>query len=624
MCGIAGFGGFEDEGLLRRMIEVLHHRGPDDTGFFTEKGVGLANARLSIIDIEGGHQPISNENGTVHVTYNGEIYNYRQLRQELQRLGHTFRTQSDTEVIVHGYEQYGDTFPAKLNGMFAIALWDSPRRRLVLARDRMGVKPLYYAVRGESILFGSEMKAILQTQIERAVDRQALYSILNLGYMPGERTLIQSIRKLPPSTYLVFEDGSTRTESYWSLPVLDGSISESAIVDQLETILQESVRDQLVADVSVGCFLSGGLDTSALVAYAAKALHQPLKTFCMGFGEETDEFKDARVIAERFGTDHHELTVDSSEAMKLYPRMIWHMEAPKYNLYPWFVAELVHKHVKVCLSGNGGDEVFGGYYARYRNALRIQKLAANPLAQLVGVACKPVKALTTNPRTLSRVRVLENLGDNAREYFVLAGVLSESLNQKLLKSGWSASELVEHYASFFQGVDLVQGLMNAELRTKLVDDLLSVDDTMSMAHSLELRVPLLDNRVVDLMATVPWRMKYAGGTEGKLLLRKVVAKHLPERILRKPKWGFSVNVQTWFRGELGELIRQVIPESDVIPRYFNERMVQRLLHRTTGRADDRRFQVLLWQLLGFHFWHKIFIESEAVNYADLRVRTLAA
>ena len=207
---------------------------------------------------------------------------------------------------------------------------------------------------------------------------------------------------------------------------------------------------------------------------------------------------------------------------------------------------------------------------------------------------------------------------------MLAGVLPESLNQKLFKSGWSGSELMQHYAPFFQGVDLVQGLMNAELRTKLVDDLLSVDDTMSMAHSLELRVPLLDNRIVDLMATVPWQMKYAGGTEGKLLLRKVVAKHLPERILRKPKWGFSVNVQTWFRGELGELIRQVVPESDVLPRYFNESMVHRLLHRTTGRTDDRRFQVLLWQLLGFHFWHKIFIESKAVDYADLRVETLAA
>ena len=409
MCGIAGFGGFEDEVLLHRMIGVLNHRGPDDTGCLTEKGVGLANARLSIIDIEGGHQPISNENGTVHVTYNGEIYNYRQLRQELQSLGHTFRTQSDTEVIVHGYEQYGETFPAKLNGMFAIALWDSTRRRLVLARDRMGVKPLYYALRDESVLFGSEMKAILQTQIERVVDRQALYSIINLGYIPGERTLIESIRKLPPSTYLVFEDGSTRTESYWSLPSLDGGISDIAVVDRLETILQDSVRDQLVADVPVGCFLSGGLDTSALVAYAAKALDQPLKTFCMGFGEETDEFTDARVIAERFGTDHHELTVDSSEAMKLYPRMIWHMEAPKYNLYPWFVAELVHKHVKVCLSGNGGDEVFGGYYARYRNALRIQKLTANPFKHFLGVACKPVKTLTTNQRTLNRIRVLESL-----------------------------------------------------------------------------------------------------------------------------------------------------------------------------------------------------------------------
>jgi len=624
MCGIAGYVGLDDEVLLHRMIGVLHHRGPDDTGFYIDSGVGLANARLSIIDIEGGHQPICNENGTVNVTYNGEIYNYRQLRQELRDLGHQFRTQSDTEVIVHGYEQYGEAFAAKLNGMYAIALWDKPNRRLILARDRMGIKPLYYAIRDKSLMFASEMKAILQGPMERIVDTQALYSILNLSYIPGERTLLQGIRKLPPSTYLVFADGETRLETYWALPKVNAQVEEAEILDKLDSTLRESISDQLVADVPVGCFLSGGLDTSVLVAYASQMSREPLKTFCMGFGEDTDEFKDAKAISEKFGTDHHELIVDSSQAMKLYPKMIWHMEAPKYNLYPWFVCELVREYVKVCLSGNGGDEIFGGYYARYQKAYQIQQLSHNVLVPLLRTTTGPLQLFSRNPRTLNRLRALGELGDNVGEYLLLAGALPESFNENLFTGNVSLPELRGHYEPFFRGENLVQGLMNAEIRTKLVDDLLSVDDTMSMANSLELRVPLLDNRLVDLMTIVPWTMKYAPGTQGKLLLRKVIGNLLPQRTLRKPKWGFSVNVQAWFNGELGELIRQVVPASDILPRYFDTAVIQRVLRKTTGNSKDRRFQVLLWQLLGFHFWHKMFIDTDRVNDTDLLVDSLVA
>jgi len=624
MCGIAGFVGFEDDTLLHRMIDVLHHRGPDDKGFFSDTGVGLANARLSIIDLEGGHQPISNEDGSVQVTYNGEIYNYRELRDELQRLGHSFKTQSDTEVVVHGYEQWGEAFASKLNGMFAIALWDSKKRLLILARDRMGIKPLYYAMENKSILFGSEMKAILQAPIQRSVDLQSLYLILNLSYLPGEGTLLEGIRKIPPSTYLVYQDGTVRTQRYWTPPNIIREISEAEVLGNLESILEESVRDQLVADVPVGCFLSGGLDTSALVAYASKASREPLKTFCMGFGEETDEFKDARLIAEKFGTDHHELTVGSSQAMKLYPRMIWHMEAPKYNLYPWFVCELVHEHVKVCLSGNGGDEVFGGYFARYVNALRIQRLSANPLSSLIRPCAAPLQFIPANMKVRNRFRVLQALDDEVSEYLILAGALPESFCQRLFKTDRFTADLRSIYTPFFEGVDLLQGLMNAELRTKLVDDFLSVDDSMSMANSLELRVPLLDNRIVGLMTAVPWQLKYKPGTYGKLLLRKVISKFLPQATLQKPKWGFSVNVQAWFNGELGELIRQVLPESDVLPKYLDRQTVQNILCRTTGDIVDGRFQVLLWQLLGFHLWHRIFIESEDVRNPRLELEPLLA
>ena len=441
--------GSSGEALLKSMIGVIKHRGPDDTGFYSDEQVGLANARLSIIDIEGGHQPQHNEEGTVHVTYNGEIYNFQVLRLELEKLGHKFSTKSDTEVIVHGYEQYGEAFVQKLDGMFAIALWDSAKRKLLLARDRMGIKPLCYAVDGTRLFFASEIKALLQANLKRAVDSQALYSILNVGYIPGNRTLMRGINKLPSSSILIFEDGRAEISTYWNPPSLSFAPSDELLIENLRVALERSVRDQLVADVPVGCFLSGGLDTATIVAFASKVTTQPLKTFCMGFGEETDELQDAKLIAERFGTDHHELIVDSSQGMRLYPKMIWHMEAPKYNLYPWFVCELVRKYVTVCLSGNGGDEIFGGYVTRYQNALRIEQLGSkrlSPLLRTIG----SLERVPGNMRTKNRLRVLQALGDDANEYLILAGAMPDRLNSQLFKHGnFSATELRECLAPFF-------------------------------------------------------------------------------------------------------------------------------------------------------------------------------
>jgi asparagine synthase (glutamine-hydrolysing) len=307
--------------------------------------------------------------------------------------------------------------------------------------------------------------------------------------------------------------------------------------------------------------------------------------------------------------------------MRLYPRMIWHMEAPKYNLYPWFVCELVRKHVTVCLSGNGGDEVFGGYVARYQHALRIERLSHNPLSPLLQVI-HPLEGLPSDTGTRNRFRVLQALGDQIREYLILAGAMPESFNKKLFKDAdYSQGALQECYTPFFQaGASFLDNLMKAELRTKLVDDLLSVDDSMSMAHSLELRVPLLDNRIVDLMTTLPWQSKLHDGY-GKILLRQVVKDLLPEKTLQKPKWGFSVDVNAWYQGEAGELIRQVVPESSVITQYFSKTMMQKLIDRAKS-PTERRFQVLLWQLLGFHFWHRIFIDGERPENVPLEVTAL--
>jgi len=605
------------------MIRVIKHRGPDDVGFYSDGQVGLANARLSIIDIEGGHQPQRNEDGTVHVTYNGEIYNFQPLRAELEKAGHKFSTKSDTEVIVHGYEQFGNACIQRLNGMFAIAIWDSAKKKLLLARDRMGIKPLYYSIQDGGIIFASEIKALLQARIKKNVDPTALYSVLNVGYIPGERTLVRGIKKLPPSSILNFKEGEAEVSTYWQIPPTSDSADVDKTIGELRAALRDSVRDQLVADVPVGCFLSGGLDTSTIVAFASKAVTQPLKTFCMGFGEETDELQDARIIAEHFGTEHHELIVDSSQGMELYPKMIWHMEAPKYNLYPWFVCELVRKHVTVCLSGNGGDEVFGGYVARYQHALRIMKLSRNPISPILR-AVYPLAALSSDIRTENRLRVLQALGDQTREYLILAGAMPEAFNRKLFKNpNYSPEEFHENYAPFFQAnSSFVDNLMRAEMRTKLVDDLLSVDDTMSMAHSLELRVPLIDNRIVDLMAPLPWQLKFNPG-EGKLLLRQVMRDLLPEGSLQKPKWGFSVDVSAWYRGEVGELVRQIVPDSSVIGEYFMKTQVQKLIDKSESQTE-RRYQVLLWQLLGFHLWHRIFIDSDRPESATLEINALAA
>jgi len=605
------------------MIDVLRHRGPDDRGFYVDDGIGLANARLSIIDLAGGHQPIHNEDGTIQVTYNGEIYNFQQMRKALESFGHKFYTQSDTEVIVHGYEQFGENFVSKLNGMFAIALWDSKSKKLILARDRMGIKPLYYALEKGKLLFASEIKGILQAPLARVVDEEALFTILNVGYIPGDGTLLKSVKKLPPSSVLVFQGGIAKISTYWNIPALDATVGESIVVERLRPALEKAVQDQLVADVPIGCFLSGGLDSSTIVALASRVSTQPLKTFCMGFGEETDEFRDARAVAEHFGTEHEELMVDSSLGMRLYPKMIWHMESPKYNLYPWFVCELVRKHVTVCLSGNGGDEVFGGYFARYQNAVRIGNISKSPLAPLFRGVGGLSQSIFHNLKVKNRFRVLSALGDGATEYTVLAGAFPGSLNAALFKDRPGANQLRDHYSTFFETSDFMQGLMNAELRTKLVDDLLSVDDTMSMAHSLELRVPLLDNRIVDVLCTVPWQLKYQPGTYGKLLLRKAVQDLLPHESLRKPKWGFSVNVSAWYNGELGELVKQILPESEVIRKYFNEGTIRRLIERPFS-PEDRRYHVLLWQLLGFHFWHRIFIDSEKAGSTSLDVDALVA
>lgn len=574
------------------------HRGPDDYGEYVDRGVALFSNRLSIIDLEHGHQPIFSEDENLVIVFNGEIYNFIELRQDLEKAGHKFRTRTDTEVILHGFEQYGTSVFGMLDGMFAVALWDIRKKRLVLARDRVGIKPLYYSKTGnDGLVFCSEVKGIIaHGSIQPNVNPEALYYLVSLYYVPFDLTLFSGISKIPPGHYYDSQTGSTT--AYWSLPqVRRDHIPDSKTV---RDALEQSVKRQLVSDVEVGSFLSGGLDTSTVVAFASKHYPNKLKTFCMGFGHSDDELKDAKKVAEHFGTDHHEFTITDSATLELYPKMIWHSEQPKLNTYSWFVNERARKYVKVCLSGLGGDELFFGYptSSRFEAFQKAQSLMKLPGSSLLGSFASG-----------KRKQVLSNLKNRAFTYISTISPVFGSENEKIFSS--PTTEYRQNLESridqsFFKiSGEFVQQAVYAEFSTKLPDDFLSIDDTMSMAHSLENRVPLLDNQLLDLMLPVPYKYNYQNGV-GKTMLRKAMTGILPSECFAKPKQGFSLNILEWWKGEVGEEIKRTISDSETIKRYFDTGAIKSLFP-----AADNSYSTaaLLWTIYAFDLWHELFVEN---------------
>ncbi len=604
MCGIGGCLGSEaSSNLIRRMSRLVKHRGPDDYGEFVDEGVALFNDRLSIIDVEGGRQPIFNEDGDVVVVYNGEIYNFPTLRLDLERRGHRFKTRSDTEVIVHGYEEFGAQVFTRLNGMFAVALWDRSLKKLLLARDRVGVKPLYYANVNGDVVFCSEVKGILSHPAATPqVDRYALYTTISLNYTPFEQTLFKGVYKLQPGHYYDSKHGVVK---YWSPPPVDSTVEPD--VNMVRRVVEESVKRQLISDVPVGSFLSGGLDTSTVVAFASKHYEGRLKTFCMGFGHEDDEIDDAKLVAEHFNTEHHSFTLSDQAALELYPKMIWHSEQPKLNTYSWFVNEFASKHVKVCLSGLGGDELFFGYptSTRFVNFQRAQRLMNLPSA--------PILRLFTRGR---RRQVLSKIKNRSDTYLsIISSVYGSEENvftfpeDEAQRHRETLTEKMRQ--AFFQDkLRFTQQAVNAEFFTKMPDDYLSIDDSMSMAHSLEIRVPLLDNEILYLMLPLPYTRNYEGGV-GKKILRQAMRGILPQRCFDKPKHGFSLNILRWWRGEMGEEIRRVLPESRSVREFFNVNKLNQMI----PEAGESYSEVsLLWRIYAFHIWHNIFIEQGGQQY----------
>ena len=628
MCGICGIAAREgaDPGRLAAMSATLVHRGPDSDGAWLDGPVGLAARRLSIIDLETGDQPLTNEDGCVVVVQNGEIYNYRELRSELESQGHRFRTHGDTEVIAHLYEQHGERFAERLRGMFAAAIWDAKSRKLVLARDRFGIKPLYYRAAGGGLEFASELRALPRGE----VDLDALEAFLAFNSVPAPLSILHGTCKLPPGHLLVWEGGEPRLERYARpAPVAATDVRRepaAQLAEELRERLRDSVRAHLVADVPVGVLLSGGVDSCLLAAFAAELSGEPVRTFTIGFRERSyDETAAARLVSQRYGTDHRDLILQPDAAL-LLPALAEAFDEPFADssaLPTYLVSELAARDVKVALSGEGGDELFGGY----------ETYAADLLAQRAGFAARLARPLVERlPVSTAKASF-----DYRAKRFVRAAhlpPLERHHGWKEIFSPDARAELTGRASGFdpvdglraryaeTEGADLLARLQDVDLGTYLVDDLLVKTDRASMAHSLEARVPFLDPAVADLALALPTRLKIRG-LRKKVLLRKAAEPLLPAEIVRGRKRGFSIPAAAWLRGELEPFARDVL-SADAIPRqgFFRTAAVTRLLDdHVAGREDLSR---QLWGLLGFTLWHERHLERIPGPVRGLRTTELAA
>lgn len=630
MCGIAGKVNHSsipvDDDLIRRMCADLVHRGPDDEGYFLDGPVALGMRRLSIIDVAGGHQPICNEDGSIWLVINGEIYNFQTLRRDLESRGHRFSTSTDIEVVLHLYEEHGMEFVARLNGMFAFALWDMRHRLLILGRDRMGKKPLYYAMTGDGLVFASEIQPILEDrQVERSVDQVALQQYLKLWYIPGPRTIFERISRLPAAHLLVYQDRRIVLKRYWDVDFTRKlSQSDAEWEEQILALLEESVRMRMVSDVPLGALLSGGIDSSSVVALMSRFSSQPVKTFSIGFEDQAyDELPYARLIADRLGTEHHEEIV-RPDAAEVLPKLVRHYGEPfgdESCIPTYYVSRLAHQHVKVALGGDGGDENFGGYP-------RLTQFAAfKPLNSVKGLLREflknPSQASVAYPGTGgSRLRIffeeLEFRLDEifnpmqryANQWLVWKQAESEVLTREVT-SNVTRQEVFEPLRKAWKktaGWDALDRLLYLEMMTYLPDDLQKKIDTASMACSLEVRAPFLDYRLVELAAKMPSSLKFKDG-QTKSTLRKAVKDLLPAEIAARSKWGFSMPVSDWLRKELRPMTEGYLLDTSFQNQaYFSLQKVRWLVEQHL--SGDRDYGRHIWLILNFQIWYRAFIASQ--------------
>jgi asparagine synthase (glutamine-hydrolysing) len=618
MCGIAGIVNFDGRPVapdeLSAMCDALAHRGPDEDGFYFGAGVGLGMRRLSIIDLHTGRQPIPNEDGSVWVVFNGEIYNFRELRDELRQRGHVFSTNTDTEIIAHLYEEHGPRCVQKLRGMFAFALWDVERSQLLLARDRLGIKPLYFADLGGRLVFGSELKALLVLgEIQPALDSAALSHLFAFLATPRDSSLIKGVRKLEPAQVLVATaDRGLRLERYWEVRFQpDYGRSEAYFIGRLRELLEESVRLHLVSDVPLGAFLSGGIDSSSVVALMSRLTPGPIKTFSIGFtDEEYSELEHARLVSRTFGTEHRELVLEP-DALGILEDLAWYLDEPLGDpsaIPTYLVSRLASESVTVVLSGDGGDELFAGYdkyvvEARERRYRRVPR----PLRKLAG------RLPDLMPDSMRGRNFLRHLSFDGIERYLDATTLFRLDEQARLFS----HDVAERLAGYdpwdagrpwlaHQGGHWLSVLQYADLNGYLPLDILTKVDRMRMAHSIEARVPLLDHKVVEFAATIPPELLLRNGIT-KYVFKRAMRGLLPAAIIDRPKHGFAVPLGRWFRGRLGGAVRDLLLSTESRQRgIFNPSYIERLIQRhEAGRPLD--FQ--LWTLISFELWCRVFLDG---------------
>ena len=642
MCGIVGIihpenKGTVDGGILRAMNSALRHRGPDDEGYWIHHNVGLGMRRLSIIDVAGGHQPVANEDGNVWAVFNGEIYNFLELRRELIQKGHRFKSRSDSEVIVHLYEEKGEDFVQDLRGMFAIALWDARARKLLLYRDRVGIKPLHYRFKNGTLLFASEIKALLEyPEVSREISLPAVNDYLSFLYIPTPKTIYREIAKLPAGHFLRYAEGEIKIRRYWDFEYQENSErSESVCAERLREAIRESVKLHLISDVPLGAFLSGGMDSSTVVASMSEENASPVKTFSIGFqDDEFNELPYAREVAGYFKTDHREQIMEVN-ALHLLPKILSGFDEPfaDSSAIPTFlVSEFARKQVTVALSGDGGDELFAGYtWTRKENWLEQYRKLPHALRRaaesfFLKKGYHPVRE--TNALSLIQ-RFIYDAKQSPFESFARRSMCFQPWMKEELFRPWFREALKEDRSAeilrgFFDGknsASLMNRLLYLDSKVYLPDDLLTKVDRMSMMHSLELRVPLLDHKLIELAGSIPFSLKLKGRTT-KSILKQAMKNTLPPKILRQRKQGFSIPLKKWFQGDLHDFSKKLLlDQKSECSRYFRTESIRRLLDE--HRSGRQNFGHQLYTLVVFELWSRLAqqksgsVSSEALLLKDL-------
>jgi asparagine synthase (glutamine-hydrolysing) len=619
------------------MLRAIAHRGPDDEGVYVKGHIGIGNCRLSIIDLAGGHQPLCNEDETVWIVHNGEIYNYQQLRRDLEEKGHIFRTNSDTEVIVHLYEELGEHCVSKLSGMFAFAVWDETRQKLLLARDRIGQKPLFYAQDGADFLFASEVKAILtDMKREREIDYEAVHHYLSLRFIPPPRTMLRHIRKLPPAHILVCQAGEITISRYWALSFRQKlNLPEPELLERLREKLTQTVASHLISDVPVGAFLSGGMDSSMIVAIMAGDFGSSFKTFAVGVEEQDfNELPYARLVADRYHTGHVEECVEAN-LIRALPRMIWHLDEPSDPIAAcqFQAAELAARHVKVVLGGDGGDELFAGFdrylgvgqvgYYTWIPALIRQKVLGPAIARMPDSFT--YKSLTQKLRWVHQLSLSPTLAERYAEatcFFRFSHRDKRTLYGNGLWNRVGHLDSADVIARQFEAADALDPLdrmLYADLVTRLPEHSLMLTDRMTMAHGLEARSPYLDHELVEFVASLPSDLKIRGRTL-KYGLRRLAADYLPEQVAKRDKQGFMFPVAYWFRNELFPFLKGFLLHSHFVEEglFRQERVLGLLEEHRSNRVDNH---VRLWMLLNLELWHQIYVEQDDLETVNQRIRS---